>query len=139
MLSQSKRDIVASLAVGMFLLSFVCDTIYLAAGRAPMWSQAAVLSIAAGMIGIGVASLMDYVGNRSWPGQAMLFLMTLSTVNLWLRSQKSSDAILPLALSIAGLILMATTRWLGEERAAGRRNALAPSGQGLPQHNFRLR
>ena len=115
-----------TLSMGLWLISLAADVAY-RAGRGAAWDEVAFLTMFAGlvcMVLVVVPPLVDDLlgaGTRlriGRPGRSELDLVVaaLFVVNLGVRAW-SPRASLPVALSFAGLTLLALADWLAGQRA----------------------
>ena len=111
--------------IGLWVFSFVCDLIYLGS-RLPFWKDAAFYTMVGGVIGALIAALpglVDYGtiadGNVRRLGTTHLVLnlglVVLYLVNLWIRAHSVREALTPVWLSVAGVVVLVISGWLGGE------------------------
>jgi uncharacterized membrane protein len=111
--------------IGLWVFSLVCDIIVLAGG-APVWHDIAYYTMLGGLIGALLAavpglvdffSISDPESKRIARNHMLLNLtaVTLYAINLYLRAGGSPGAPLPIVFSVAGVLLLAVSGWLGGE------------------------
>jgi uncharacterized membrane protein len=111
--------------IGLWVFALVCDLVHVASGRA-IWQSVATFCVAGGIVGAilaAVPGVIDYfsideaemrgIANRHLAvnlGAVVIFAM-----NLWLRFRLPADSIVPLGLSVLGVLAMGVGGWLGGE------------------------
>jgi len=112
--------------IGLWVFSLVADLIFRYGGGNPTWHDLAFYSMLGGLIGAlaaAVPGLIDYFSLSESAAKRIatrhmtinLIVVALYGVNLWLRMGDRSAAGWPLALSVAGVVLLAISGWLGGE------------------------
>ena len=114
--------------VGLWIFSLISDVIYAMRWGPTVWRDVAFYTMAGGIGGallsaipglIDLVSLTDSRVKRIgiWHMIINLLAVALFCVNLWLRmpNTTTSIAIEPIWLSVAGVILIAISGWLGGE------------------------
>ncbi|HWP59443.1 MAG TPA: DUF2231 domain-containing protein [Candidatus Acidoferrales bacterium] len=109
--------------VGLWIFSFVSDLIAILGGG-PIWSRVAFYTMAGGLIGAAAAAVpgfFDYftITDRRAARTANfhmalnLFAAALYALNLFIRIQAGMEALFAVFLSLAGVVLLAVSGWLG--------------------------
>jgi uncharacterized membrane protein len=109
--------------IGLWIFSLVADIIYMAGGN-PAWSTVAYYSMAGGIVGAVVAAVpgfMDYLAMtasrvKSLALRHMLFNVIALVLFIWnflLREPGAAVSGFPFFLSIAGVLLILASGWLG--------------------------
>src|SRR5262249_51924517 len=102
------------------------DIIYLTGWGAPVWNDVAFYTMAGGVVGALLAApfgLLDFLTIRDPQTKRVgaahmiinLLVVVLFAINLWLRTRAIASAGLPVELSVAGVLLLAISGWLGGE------------------------
>lgn len=109
--------------IGLWLFSLVCDFVYRFGSGDTVWYTVASYNLVAGIVGALVAAVFGLIDLRVLPPQARrtgLVHMTLNLVivalyifNAWLRIAPGPYSDLPLVLSLAGVMLLLVSGWLG--------------------------
>ena len=119
------HPMIVPVPIGLWIFSFVCDLIYLA-GENPIWDQVAFFTMAGGIVGALVAAVPGLIDLLSFKdsklkqiGMFHMFInlgaVILYAFNLWLRYTSPAGAILPIALSLIGIVAIGISGWLGGE------------------------
>lgn len=114
------------LPIGLWVFSFVSDVIFKAGWGGPVWHDVAFYTMAGGIVGAllaAVPGLVDLLSldNPKTKGIGFLHMslnliaVALYAVNLWLRMHREPTSNLPFGLSIAGIVLICISGWLGGE------------------------
>lgn len=133
------HPILVTVPIGAWLWSLACDIIYRATGNT-MWDTIALYSIAAGVIGALVAAVPGLIDLYNLPpSQAKkigishmiinLVLVLLYAVNFFWRRNVDPTVIGPFILSIATVILLLVSGWLGGEMIFRHGVAVLPVGE----------
>jgi uncharacterized membrane protein len=112
--------------VGLWLFSLVCDIAVLAGATSPGWQTAAFYTMVGGLVGALVAAVPGLIDLLSLHAARVrrialvhmalnLTVVALYAVNIWLRTQATTDLRLPVLLSVVAVILLAVSGWLGGE------------------------
>ncbi len=112
--------------VGLLIFSLVCDLISLKSADPATWAVVALYTMVGGIIGALVAAVPGLIDLLSLADPRIkrialthmtinLIAVALFAVNVWLRLNGSSNAGIPLVLSIAAIGLLAVSGWLGGE------------------------
>ena len=112
--------------IGLWVFAFVCDLFYHWGTFNPLWKDVAFYAMAGGFIGALVAAvpgLVDYGTivdarvKRLGTTHLVLNLLVVAAyaVNLWIRRTAMPDAVGPVWLSLASLIVLVISGWLGGE------------------------
>lgn len=119
------HPMLVGLPIGLWVFALVCDLMHALSGNA-VWQSVATYCIAGGIVGAilaAVPGLIDYfsIDEAEMRRIASLHLavnlgaVLLFGINLWLRFRLPTDSILPVALSIAGVLAIGIGGWLGGE------------------------
>jgi uncharacterized membrane protein len=111
--------------IGLWVFSLICDLIALAGGSA-VWQNVAYYTMVGGLIGALIAAvpgLVDFFAisdplSKGIARNHMLLNFTavaLYAINIYLRVVGEPGAPLPLFLSVAGVLVLAVSGWLGGE------------------------
>jgi uncharacterized membrane protein len=115
--------------IGLFVAALAFDLAY-ASTREPVWAIVAFWDIVAGVTGALVAAVpgfLDYLGLRGRPRRLATFHMALNlsvvalfVLNLWTRTEAGRALVgprpgIPLALTVAGVLVLLVGGWLGAE------------------------
>lgn len=109
--------------IGCWIFSFACDLAFVIGSGVSLWFTLSFWTMIGGLIGAVAAAIpgaIDLASLKDAPKKIALTHMTLNVavvllyaVNLGTRLQGASVAGVPLALSIAGIALLAVSGWLG--------------------------
>lgn len=112
--------------IGLWIFSLACDLIGLDVAIPAVWHTVAFYTMVGGLIGAvaaAVPGLIDFVYYQGGlpPVKKIatihmainLTAVVLYAVNIWLRSRDEENMILPIALSIIGVGMIAVSGWLG--------------------------
>lgn len=111
--------------IGLWVFALVCD-IVAAAGGTGAWSTVALYSVAGGIVGAVVAAVPGVIDYFSIDETAMrrianyhllvnIGALVIFTINLWSRFELPPTSIVPLILSVLGVIGIGIGGWLGGE------------------------
>jgi uncharacterized membrane protein len=112
--------------IGLWIFSFVSDLIFLLGGS-PVWDDIAFYAMVGGLVGaLGAAvpgffdmfSISDPKVGKIARNHMILNLLTVAIfgVNVYLRTiLASGSSLLPITLSLIGLVFLAFSGWLGGE------------------------
>jgi len=114
------------LPIGLWVFSLVCDIIFRAGWGTQIWNDVATYTIAGGIVGALLAALPGFVDLTAldnpktktialWHMSINLLAVLVYAGNFWLRLRSAPGSMLPLVLSIAGIILIGISGWLGGE------------------------
>jgi uncharacterized membrane protein len=123
--------------VGLWVFSLVCDLIYAMKWGGAVWNEIAFYAIAAGIGGALLATAPGAIDLTWLPGpevkssgkthMAMLLaVISIFTVNLWLRTKDGPGTTLPVVLSAIGAILLFISGWFGNEVVDSANATVAP-------------
>ncbi len=112
--------------IALWIFSLCADVIFLAGWGGPAWNNAAIYTMAGGIIGallaapFGLIDLLSVSDPRAKNiGKAHmvmnLVLVALFAINLWLRVTGTAVAGWPIILSVFGILLLGLSGWLGGE------------------------
>lgn len=121
--------------IGLFIFSLFSDLVYRALPSNPVWNSVAFYCMAGGIVTALLAAIpgfIDYVAIHTQPAKTTatahmainLLVVVLYALNLGLRWTGTTASILPLILSIAGVILLGISGWLGGEMVYVQRMAV---------------
>jgi len=114
-----------ALPIGLWVFALVCDIVAVTGAAGP-WSTVALYSIAGGIVGAVMAAvpgLVDYfsIDEAAMRRIAIFHLMVnvgaliVFAINLWCRLVLPANNVLPLILSIIGVLGIGVGGWLGGE------------------------
>jgi uncharacterized membrane protein len=129
--------------IGLWVFSFVCDLGYAVSGRAS-WSDAAFYAMAGGIVGGLAAAVPGFIDLLSIDrpmvkrlGVTHMLLnicaVALFSVNLFLRTQMSAGAVVPVSLSTIGLVLILISGWMGGQMVYVHGVAVEPQPEAPPE------
>ena len=109
--------------IGCWLFSFACDLAFVLGSGASLWFTLGFWTMIGGVVGALGAAVPGLVDMLSLKGKTRKLALThmslnivivlLYAVNIGMRIEGAAVAGLPLALSIAGVSLLAVSGWLG--------------------------
>jgi uncharacterized membrane protein len=109
--------------IGCWLFSFACDLAFVLGSGASLWFTLGFWTMIGGVVGALGAAVPGVVDMLSLKGATRKLALThmslnivivlLYAVNIGMRIEGAAVAGLPLALSIAGVSLLAVSGWLG--------------------------
>lgn len=119
------HPMLVALPIGLWVFALVCD-IVAAAGGTGIWSTVALYCVGGGMVGAVIAAVPGLIDYFSIDEAAMrrianlhlivnLGALAVFAVNLWLRFSLAPGSMLPLILSLVGVIGIGIGGWLGGE------------------------
>lgn len=119
------HPMLVAVPIGLWVFALVCDVVA-AAGAGSNWSTAALYCVAGGIVGAVVAAVPGLIDYFSIDEAAMrrianfhllvnISALAIFGLNLWLRFSMPSTSMVPLILSIIGVIGMSIGGWLGGE------------------------
>ena len=102
----------------------VCDVIYALGLGGIVWNNVAFYSMAGGLLGGLLAAIPGYIDYRSrsdagvkriarWHMLINLSIVILFAINVWFRTASGPGAILPIILSLVGIVLLGVSGCLG--------------------------
>jgi uncharacterized membrane protein len=111
--------------IALWTFGLVCDLLSLGAARDPFWGDVAFYSMAAGLIGALAAAVPGFIDFRSLRGTRVgklatmhmalnLIAVALFAISIWLRLGHAQSP-LAIGLAVVGILLIATSGWLGGE------------------------
>jgi uncharacterized membrane protein len=122
----------SALALALWVASLFCDLLYLGGAEAAIWSPLALYTLVGGFV-TALAAATPRV--RNFGGIAHvpidMIVLALYALNLWLRLNQSSNTAPAIALSMAGVGILAVSSWLGARakvRAEGVKTVLFATG-----------
>jgi uncharacterized membrane protein len=128
--------------VGLLIFSLACDLVALVRDAPQPWTTVAFYTMAGGVVGALAAAIPGLVDLLSLPPGKLrriglahmsinLVVVVLFAVNVWLRYGGHEVSGLPLALSVAGVVLLAVSGWLGAELVHTHRVGVADEETGI--------
>jgi uncharacterized membrane protein len=105
---------------GLWVVSLLCDLLYLAGGEPGLWLPLALYSMAGGLT-MALALAVQKAGARA--STINLIVMALYGVNLWLRSGEASHMGIAIALSAIGVGALALSSWFTGKKIGLRHEA----------------
>lgn len=120
------HPMIIPLPIGLWIFSIVADIIFKMGWGGAAWNDAAFYTIGAGIVGALVAALpgmIDLTGITNpktksigiWHMSFNLIAVVVYGIDLWLRTRRPAGDILPIMLSVVGIILITISGWLGGE------------------------
>jgi uncharacterized membrane protein len=117
---------IVSLPIGLWIFSLACDLISALGWGGVVWHDMAFYTMAGGILGAllaAVPGLVDFLSLSDATVKKLgaahlslnLFIVGLFVLNLWLRVTNEPSALLPVALSVFAIVLLAVAGWLGGE------------------------
>ena len=119
------HPMLVAIPIGLWVFALVCDIVAASGGTGP-WSSVALYSIAGGIVGAILAAVPGLIDYFSIDEAAMrrianfhlavnLGAVVVFAINLWSRFSLAPGSIVPLTLSIVGVIGIGVGGWLGGE------------------------
>jgi len=126
-----------TIPIGTFVFAFICDVAYHAGAHALFWKDAAFYSMAVGVISALVAAVpgfLDYAtivdrGVRRIATTHMALNLTVVVLyagSLWMRTRWAPEDTTPVWVSVAALVLLTVSGWLGGEMVFKHGMAVGP-------------
>jgi len=120
------HPVIIPLPIGLWIFSLISDLIFKFGYGGPVWNDVAFYSLAGGIVGALIAALpglIDLVSLENpktksiaiWHMIINLLAVALYCVNFWLRMHRAPGDNLPIILSVAGVVLITISGWLGGE------------------------
>jgi len=114
------------LPIGLWIFSLVSDLIFKFGFGPSVWNDVALYTLAGGTLGALVAAVpgfLDFTDIKNpktrtiaiWHMRINLFTVVLYAINFWLRMHRAPGDNLPILLSVAGIVLITISGWLGGE------------------------
>jgi uncharacterized membrane protein len=111
--------------IGLWIFSLISDFVFLLRGDVA-WNDIAFYTMAGGLIGALVAAAPGFidmfsisdpkVGKLAWNHMILnLIAVAIFALSFYLRLGNTAGAILPVLLSVAGVLFIAASGWLGGE------------------------
>jgi len=111
------------LPIGLWLFAFACDALFVFGSGASLWFTLAYYTLIGGLLGALLAAIPGFIDMLSLAGfrkrialahmTINLVVVILQAVNVGLRIEGASTAGLPFGLSIAAVVLLGVSGWLG--------------------------
>ena len=125
--------------IGLWIFSLIGDLIFIL-GKNSLWNDIAFYSMLGGLIGALLAvipGLIDMfsindpkVGKIAWNHMLLnLAAVGVFGLNLWLRVVGEAGALVPILLSVVGVLILAFSGWLGGELAYVHAVGVQPQGK----------
>lgn len=120
------HSILVAVPIGLWIFSIVSDLIFKFGFGGPVWSDVAFYTIAGGIVGALIAAipgLIDLLSIQNpksksigiWHMIINLLAVVLYCINFWLRMHRPPGDVLPVALSVIGVVFITISGWLGGE------------------------
>ena len=126
------------LPIGMWILSFACDLAFVFGNGDPVWSTVARYSMAGGIIGALAAAVFGFIDLMSLPAEPRktalvhmsinLLVVVLYVINFWLRTRSPDNPGGLVWLSLAAILLLVVSGWLGGKMVYVMRVAVSEPG-----------
>lgn len=111
--------------IGLWVFSVIGDFVFLLGGDA-RWNDVAFYTLAGGLIGAVLAAVPGFfdmfsisdkkVGKIAWNHMILnLIAVVIFAIGFYLRLRNPAGAIFPILLSVAGVLFIAVSGWLGGE------------------------
>ena len=130
--------------IGLWTFSLVCDVAYATGWGDPIWSDMAFYTMAGGIAGALLAAVPGFIDFLSLSGGVRSIALThllinlgivgLYALDLFLRLGSIPGAILPIALSSLGMVLLGVSGWLGGELVYVHNIGVEPQSGSRAQH-----
>ncbi|HSV19918.1 MAG TPA: DUF2231 domain-containing protein [Casimicrobiaceae bacterium] len=115
-----------TLPIGLWIFSLVCDAILLAGRNPDLWFTVGYITMAGGIVGALVAAVFGAIDLFALPkGHARsigvvhmtinLAIVALYGLNLWMRTGELDSMAIPFTLSVAAIVALGVSGWLGGE------------------------
>ena len=102
------RPLLIALPVGLWMVSLLCDLLYLGGAATELWSRLALYTMVGGFIGaIALLTLPGFVAHMN----VTLVVVALYAVNIWLRLGEP-HLTMAIALSLTGVGMLALSSWV---------------------------
>jgi uncharacterized membrane protein len=112
--------------IGLWVFALACDLIYHAGSHLPYWKDTAFYAMTGGLVTALAAAVPGFVDYLTIVDRNVkrigtmhlalnLLIVALYGVNLWMRSRSVPEATLPVWLSVASIVLLVISGWLGGE------------------------
>ena len=132
------HPVLVAFPIGLWVFSLVSDIIFLAGGSAT-WGDVAFYTMGGGIVGALLAAIPGFVDLFSWSKSAVrtvgqwhmalnLTAVVIFAVNFMLRLSGIYGYTLPFVLSMAGVLTIAISGWLGGEMVYRYRVVFEPHG-----------
>jgi len=117
---------VVALPIGLWVFSLICDLILVTGHNPDLWFTVAYITMAGGIVGALLAAVFGLIDLMSLPrGHTRnlalvhmginLAVVAIFAVNLWVRTGELQSMLLPLGLSVLGIVLLGVSGWIGGE------------------------
>jgi uncharacterized membrane protein len=117
------HPMLVTIPIGLWIFSLVCDFVAMGAGANPAWSTVAFYCMGGGIVGALLAALPGLVDLVSLPAGPRstalthmginLTVVALYVVNFWMRMPAPDKPGNLVWLSLASVLLLAVSGWLG--------------------------
>jgi uncharacterized membrane protein len=115
------------LPIGLWIISLICDVVHATSWGRPIWNDLAFFTMTGGVAaallaeGASFVAFLPLTGRSRSIGLAHLLinlgLVGLYSANVFLRTSDALGALVPVALSGLGVVLLGISGWLGGELA----------------------
>jgi uncharacterized membrane protein len=136
------------LPIGMWILSFACDLVFVFGSGDPVYSAVARYSMAGGIVGALAAAIFGFIDLMSLPAEPRktglmhmtinLLVVVLYVINFWLRTRSPDDPGGLVWLSLVAILLLVVSGWLGGKMVYVMRVAVSEPGD-LARSSFDAR
>ena len=121
--------------IGLWLFSLACDLIHRFGATSPNWEVVAFYTMVGGIFGALLAAVPGFIDVLSLPRSVKrigfthmginLTVVVLYAINAWLRRDGVTDGLI--WLSVASVVLLGVSGWLGGEMVYARGVAVEPN------------
>lgn len=102
------HPLLTALPVGLWVLSLLCDLLYLGGAAPELWPRLALYTMIGGFVGaLGALTLPGFVAHMN----VALVVVALYAVNIWLRLGDPHLA-MAITLSVTGVGVLALSSWV---------------------------
>ena len=110
------HPVLIALPVGLWIVSLLCDLLYLGGAEADLWSPLALYTMVGGFVAALAAAVPRFKQFGLTHVPVNLIVVSLYAVNLWLRLGDAPSTGFAIALSVIGVSILAVSSWLGGAR-----------------------
>jgi len=104
----SIHPLLVALPAGLWVVSLLCDLLYLGGAAAELWSRLALYTMVGGFVGaLALLTLPGFVAHMN----VSLVVVALYAVNIWLRLG-DPHLTMAMALSVTGVGVLAMSSWV---------------------------
>jgi hypothetical protein len=102
------HPLLVALPAGFWVVSLLCDLLYLGGAAPELWSRLALYTMVGGFVGaLTLLTLPGFVAHMN----VTLVVVTLYAVNIWLRLG-DPQLTMAIALSLTGVGMLAVSSWV---------------------------